>query len=126
MEVYKSVNVAAVENADKRLAEPRDFVVNAISDYENGLTTGFKDGAQFVYGDLLKWNNPEDNMPDDDVEVLCIIHRKFQTYAVVRHDSNGWWQPLQPQPGVSLGGWIALEKEPIAWRYINEVEKKYK
>lgn len=48
MGMYKSVNVAAVENADRRLAEPRDFVVNAIADYENGLTTGFKDGAEWM------------------------------------------------------------------------------
>lgn len=48
MGMYKSVTVAAVENADRRLAEPRDFVVNAIADYENGLTTGFKDGAEWM------------------------------------------------------------------------------
>lgn len=42
------IDTAAVENADKRLSEPRDFVVNAIADYGNGLTTGFKDGVEWI------------------------------------------------------------------------------
>ena len=42
------IDTAAVENADRRLAEPRDFVVNAIADYDNGLTTGFKDGVEWL------------------------------------------------------------------------------
>lgn len=42
------INTAAVENADRRLTEPRDFVVNAIADFENGLTTGFKDGVEWL------------------------------------------------------------------------------
>lgn len=45
---YKDIQTASVENADRRLAEPRDFAVNAIADYENGLTTGFKDGAEWM------------------------------------------------------------------------------
>lgn len=42
------IDTVAVENADRRLAEPRDFVVNAIADYDNGLTTGFKDGVEWL------------------------------------------------------------------------------
>lgn len=42
------IDTAAIENADRRLAEPRDFVVNAIADFENGLTTGFKDGVEWL------------------------------------------------------------------------------
>lgn len=45
---YKDIQTASVENADRRLAEPRNFVVNAIADYDNGLTTGFKDGAEWM------------------------------------------------------------------------------
>lgn len=120
--MIKTLDEAAVENAERRLKEPRDFVVNAIADYDNGLTTGFKDGALYTCDKLLKWHKPIISLPDDDVEVLCIIHRKFQTYTIARHDDNGWWQPLQPQAGVSLGGWVALEQEPIAWRYINELK----
>lgn len=60
---YPDIQTASIENADKRLAEPRDFVVNAIADYENGLTTGFKDGAEWmrkkalsVFFDFFKGN----------------------------------------------------------------------
>lgn len=60
---YKDIQTASVENADRRLAEPRDFVVNAIADYENGLVTGFKDGAEwmrkkalFAFFDYFKGN----------------------------------------------------------------------
>lgn len=49
---YKDIQTASVENADRRLAEPRDFVVNAIADYENGLTTGFKDSAEYILKSL--------------------------------------------------------------------------
>ena len=48
------IGTAAVENADKRLNEPRDFVVNAIADYDNGLTTGFKDGVEWLLEQLSK------------------------------------------------------------------------
>lgn len=51
---YKDIQTASVENADRRLAEPRDFVVNAIADYENGLTTGFKDGAEWMCKKALR------------------------------------------------------------------------
>lgn len=60
---YPDIQTASIENADKRLAEPRDFAVNAIADYENGLTTGFKDGAEWMiqkamaaYFDYFKGN----------------------------------------------------------------------
>lgn len=48
------IDTAAVENADKRLNEPRDFVVNAIADYDNGLTTGFKDGVEWLLQQVQK------------------------------------------------------------------------
>lgn len=48
------IGTAAVENADKRLNEPRDFVVNAIADYDNGLTTGFKDGVEWLLQQVSK------------------------------------------------------------------------
>lgn len=90
--------------------------------YNVELITGFEDGALYGYGRLLKWHNPALSLPDYDVEVLCKIPRKFQSYTIARYDANGWWQPLYPQEGISLGGWIALEQEPIAWRYIKELD----
>lgn len=49
------INTAAIDNADKRLKEiPNlDFGIAAIADYDNGLTTGFKDGAHWVKGIII-------------------------------------------------------------------------
>ena len=46
----EQAQIAAVENADKRLKEVDrlDFAVAAIADYDNGLTTGFKDGVEWA------------------------------------------------------------------------------
>ena len=121
----KNIRLTAIENARQRVKEKRDFECLTFADYDNALTTGFEDGAFYEYCHILKWHNPIISLPDDDIEVLCKINRKFQTYTIARHDDNGWWQPLHPQAGVSLGGWIALEQEPIAWRYINNIDFHY-
>lgn len=121
-DAVKIIRLTAIENARQRSKDTQDIKFFTFADYESALTTGFEDGALYEYCRILKWRNPRISLPDDDVEVLCMIHRKFQTYTIARHDDNGWWQPLHPQEGISLGGWIALEKEPIAWRYIKEYE----
>ena len=86
--------------------------------YIAGVKSGYEDMT-----DMFEWYNPAEELPHSDEEVLCMIHRPFQTYAVMRWLNNQWWQPLAPQPQISLGGWIAAEKEPLAWRPIHEMEK---
>lgn len=51
----EQAHIAAVENAEKRLKEVGrlDFAVAAIADYDNGLTQGFRDGAEWMYLKLL-------------------------------------------------------------------------
>ena len=51
----EAIAYEAVENAEKRLKEVDrlDFAVAAIADYDNGLTQGFKDGAEWMYLKLL-------------------------------------------------------------------------
>lgn len=48
------IGVAAAENAERRLNEAQGFVVNAIADYNNGLTTGFKDGVEWLFEQASK------------------------------------------------------------------------
>lgn len=45
-----SIQEMAVENAEKRLKEidKLDFAISAWADYDNGLTQGFKDGAEWA------------------------------------------------------------------------------
>ena len=52
-----SIQEMAVENAEKRLKEidKLDFAVSAWADYDNGLTRGFKDGAEAMLEKVYKW-----------------------------------------------------------------------
>lgn len=90
-------------------------------DYAPTLKEAYIGGVKSAYEEFTEWYNPEKELPQEGAEVLCMIHRHFQTYAVFRYLNNQWWQPLAPQPNVSLGGWVAVEKEPIAWRPIHEL-----
>lgn len=52
-----SIQEMAVENAEKRLKEidKLDFAVSAWADYDNGLTQGFKDGAETMLEKACDW-----------------------------------------------------------------------
>ena len=52
-----SIQEMAVENAEKRLMEidTLDFAVSAWADYDNGLTQGFKDGAEAMLEKACEW-----------------------------------------------------------------------
>lgn len=52
-----SIQEMAVENAEKRLMEidTLDFAVSAWADYDNGLTQGFKDGAEAMLEKACDW-----------------------------------------------------------------------
>ena len=72
------IDTAAVENADRRLAEPRDFVVNAIADYENGLTTGFKDGVEWLLEQASKTHPAHGLRKIPDWILIKDLSRKVQ------------------------------------------------
>lgn len=52
-----SIQEMAVENAEKRLKEidKLDFAISAWADYDNGLTQGFKDGAEAILEKTCEW-----------------------------------------------------------------------
>ena len=52
-----SIQEMAVENAEKRLKEidKLDFAISAWADYDNGLTQGFKDGAEAMLEKACDW-----------------------------------------------------------------------
>ena len=65
-----SIQEMAVENAEKRLKEidKLDFAVSAWADYDNGLTQGFKDGAEAMLEKACEWlksnlGNPKEMHP---------------------------------------------------------------
>ncbi len=53
--MIEEVKVAAVLNANRRLAEiPKlDYAISAKADYDNGLTTGFVDGSEWGYNKAI-------------------------------------------------------------------------
>lgn len=72
------ITVAAVENAERRLNEPRDFVVNAIADYDNGLTTGFKDGVEWLFQQVSKTHSAHGLRKIPDWILIKDLSRKVQ------------------------------------------------
>lgn len=84
----KEIVYNAVENADKRLKEidRLDFAVAAIADYDNGLTQGFKDGAEWA---IKKYCANEYEMVEHpnhyntyDVETIDMMRRIWGDDAV--------------------------------------------
>jgi hypothetical protein len=111
-------------------AQPKQSIIDRATNYAYMVAGGSPDivlageayqrGAEDEHRLLTEWHNPAEELPHSDEEVLCMIHRPFQTYAVMRYLNDQWWQPLAPQSQISLGGWIAAEKDPIAWQPIHE------
>lgn len=91
----------------------------ASGEYSPTLTEAYIQGAKEICQDMFKWNNPQEELPPDGVEVLCMVHRIYQTYGVLKHDARGWWQPFQEE---DIEGWCAYEGIPIAWRPIHELK----
>lgn len=73
-------------------------------------------GAQSAHEELTRWHDPKKELPDGDQEVLCMIHKKYNTYAVLKFYQGKWWQPAP----VPAGGWCGYDGEIIAWREIHE------
>lgn len=80
------------------------------------IKEAFTDGAEWMRDELTRWNYPKEKLPNDGREVLCVIHKKYNTYAVLKFYQGEWWQPAP----VPAGGWCGYDGEIIAWREINE------
>lgn len=89
----------------------RDFV-----NHKKATELDFIAGAHSEREELLRWRNPQEELPFDGMEVLCKVQHPHRTYDVLRHDKFGWWKEA---PG---GGWCSAFWEVIAWRPILENE----
>lgn len=76
----------------------------------------FEEGAEWMHEELTRWHDPKEELPDGDQEVLCMIHKKYNTYAVLEYYQGEWWQPAP----VPAGGWCGYDGEIICWREIHE------
>lgn len=75
MKLNDKIAIEAVNNADKRLKEipSLDYAIAAIADYDNGLTTGFNDGASFAIDEMIRRTKSwfvwyRENFPDMDLD----------------------------------------------------------
>lgn len=80
------------------------------------IVESYSVGAIDEQKELLRWRTPDEELPTNDVEVLCKVQHPHRTYDVLRHDKFGWWKEA---PG---GGWCAACWEVKAWRPIFEKE----
>lgn len=60
---------------------------------------------------LTRWNDPKEELPEDDVQVLCKITNEQQSFAVMKHNQFGWWL-------WAFHGWAGPDCEVIGWREI--------
>lgn len=85
------IAIAAVENADKRLKEvdKLDFAIAAIADYDNGLTTGFKDGAEWMakHCSHAAWFDPDAAVPPHSFRVLVEVELPNRSLLF----TGGWY-----------------------------------
>ena len=98
-----------------------DYARAVKADNEGLCAHDYKSGAEEERILLLEWIKPNDEMPEEGVEVLVQLRRKFQMYEVAKWDGKQWWQPVAPQNCLEDGGWTALRDTVFGWRYIEEV-----
>ena len=84
----EAIAYEAVENACKRLKEVDrlDFAVAAIADYDNGLTQGFKDGAEWMYQKLLngsvEWLKSHADFYNNDFTGTLDVDQLVEDYKI--------------------------------------------
>lgn len=82
------IGVAAVENAERRLSETRNFVVNSIADYDKGLITGFKDGVEWLLQQVSKIHSAHGLQKIPDWILIKELSRKVQDLEQELHTTR--------------------------------------
>lgn len=62
---YSDVRTASIDNADKRLADLEILRLTPLPTYENGLTTGFKDGAEWMLQSLQGYKFRDERIKEE-------------------------------------------------------------
>lgn len=97
----QTVEEAAVDFADYELKnlDKLPFVVSAKADYDNGLTKGFKSGAEWQ-SKQSPWISVKERLPEEGQRVLvgflwglwkCDRYSEYSKYIDVFTYEDGWW-----------------------------------
>lgn len=76
----------------------------------------FVAGAQSEREELLRWRDPNVELPKDGEEVLVKADCPYCRYDVMKHDAFCWWR----KTSLAGGGWYKSDVEIIGWRPIRE------
>ena len=87
----QTVEEAAVDFADYELKnlDKLPFVVSAKADYDNGLTKGFKSGAEWQ-SKQSPWINVKERLPEENKEYLVVLDNRVVYVAQYNKNNKSW------------------------------------
>lgn len=87
----QTVEEAAVDFADYELKnlDKLPFVVSAKADYDNGLTKGFKSGAEWQ-SKQSPWISVKERLPEENKEYLVVLDNRVVYVAQYNNNNKSW------------------------------------
>ena len=87
----QTVEEAAVDFADYELKnlDNLSFVVSAKADYDNGLTKGFKSGAEWQ-SKQSPWISVKERLPEENKEYLVVLDNRVVYVAQYNKNNKSW------------------------------------
>lgn len=87
----QTVEAAAVDFADYELKnlDKLPFVVSAKADYDNGLTKGFKSGAEWQ-SKQSPWISVKERLPEENKEYLVVLDNRVIYVAQYNKNNKSW------------------------------------
>ena len=117
----EEIQIVSVENADKRLTEIANlnFAISAKADYYNGLTQGFKDGANWADNNPRMFKGQTDKMEEREIAFMdwwLENHKgKLPTFA----DAIAWADKTMVEKACE---WLSTETYSYTWVSYDQYE----
>lgn len=91
IDMKQTVEEAAVDFADYELKnlDKLSFVVSAKADYDNGLTKGFKSGAEWQ-SKQSPWISVKERLPEENKEYLVVLDNRVVYVAQYNKNNKSW------------------------------------
>lgn len=88
----EEIRIASVDNADKRLKEMSNlgFAINALADYDNGLTRGFNDGANWADNNPRMFKGQTEKMEEREIAFMDWWLENHQGESPTFADAIAW------------------------------------